>query len=92
MRDSFYPRESASLTKEHFRTCFNIVSFEISNEEFEAIWNDLGGNEVGSIEVSVFYTKLTCWGDILNKNEEDDIEDINKDFFHVLISQTIGFG
>lgn len=83
MKDSFYPRQSASVTKELFENCFRIISFPITDKELEAIWEDLNGNETGIIELTHFYSKLSCWKDNLNKDNKEEIDNLNVDFFHV---------
>ena len=85
LKTSFYPRESATVSKELFENCFRIVSFSLTEQELDVIWQDLGGVENEVIDLSQFYSKLSCWKDNLDKDDEDAMDGLNADFFQVLL-------
>jgi len=87
MRDTFYPRNTASLTKEHFANCFQIVGFAITPDELNALWSDLGGEKNNLIELPLFFTKLSCWKDELaeNKHTTDVISNLNMEIIEVFL-------
>jgi hypothetical protein len=52
----------------------------------------LGGAENGIIDLGQFYAKLSCWKDYIDKKDEEKMDNLNADFFHVVfILNTIGF-
>lgn len=99
-KTSFYPREQAAVNKELFENCFRVVAFSLTDEELDVVWRDLGGDEVGTIELSQFYSKLSCWNENveksveeLDKKDEDAMDDLNAEFFQVLsFARSVGSG
>ena len=95
MRDAFYPKENALISKDDFAGCFQSINFPITSDELNAILADLECDQTSKVDLSLFYSKLSCWKDVMGKPHPDVIANLNMELFEVTeyrVESLLGFG